>query len=152
MNATHEQYMHLALDLAREAAANGEIPVGCVIVTPDGEVIGRGRNRCITDCTAAAHAELEAIAQAGKHRRDWHLDGCTLYVTLEPCAMCAGAIINSRISRVFYGAREPNLGACGSVLNLFMEYPNRVELVGGICAQACAHILEEFFRGVRGER
>jgi tRNA(adenine34) deaminase len=141
--------MKIALNLAREAADDGEIPVGCVVVNADGEVIGRGRNRCETARTAAAHAELEAIAQAGETHGDWRLDGCRLYVTLEPCAMCAGAIINARISRVFYGAREPNLGACGSVINLFMEYPNRAELVGGILESACKEVLERFFKKVR---
>ena len=144
-----EEHMQNALALARAAAADGEVPVGCVIVAPSGEIIGRGRNRCVADCTAAAHAELEAIAMAGRARGDWHLDGCTLYVTLEPCAMCAGAIINSRIARVFYGAREENMGACGSVINLFMEYPNSTEIVGGVCAEECAELLGEFFRGIR---
>jgi len=141
----YEGFMNAALALAREAAVEGEVPVGCVIADANGEIIGRGRNRTAELHTAAAHAELEAIAQAGVATGDWRLDGCTLFVTLEPCAMCAGAIINSRVSRVFYGAREPNLGACGSVLNLFMEYPNRAEIVGGILAEECGAVLEKFF-------
>lgn len=145
----YEELMNAALALAREAAAEGEVPVGCVIVNRDGEIIGRGRNRTAQLHTAAAHAEIEAIAQAGAAIGDWRLDGCALFVTLEPCAMCAGAIINSRVSRVFFGAREPNLGACGSVLNLFMEYPNRAEIVGGICEPDCGAVLASFFAEAR---
>jgi len=146
---SHEEYMQLALNLAREASAVGEVPVGCVIVSAEGAVIGQGKNATIAENTAAAHAEIAAIQSAGDKIDDWRLDGCTMYVTLEPCAMCAGAIINSRISRVFYGAREPQLGACGSVVNLFMEYPNRAEITGGVCEAECAAVLEQFFKNVR---
>jgi tRNA(adenine34) deaminase len=142
--------MEIALKLAREAADEGEVPVGCVVVNADGEIVGRGRNRCEKARTAAAHAELEAIAGAGETLGGWRLDGCSLYVTLEPCAMCAGAIINARVGRVFYGAREPNRGACGSVINLFMEYPNRTKIVGGILENECKNTMERFFEGVRG--
>ena len=111
----HEDYMREALSLAREAAREGEVPVGCVIVK-DGEIIGRGRNRREELQRTSSHAEMEAIAQANERLRSWRLDGCTLYVTLEPCPMCAGAIVNARIPRVFYGARlrrraEPLYGA-----------------------------------------
>ena len=113
----HENYMREALLLAREAAAEGEVPVGCVIVK-DGEIIGRGRNRREEKQRTSSHAEMEAIAQANEALKSWRLDGCALYVTLEPCPMCAGAIINARIPRVFYGARDEAMGACGGVLNL----------------------------------
>jgi len=146
----HEFYMREALRLAREAAAAGEVPVGCVIVR-DGEIIGRGRNRREEKRSALSHAETEAIAQANAALQSWRLDGCALYVTLEPCAMCAGAILNARISRVYYGARDPAMGACGGVLNLFMEnFPRPPALVGGILAEECRTVLGDFFRELRG--
>ena len=141
--------MKKALGLAQQAALDGEVPVGCVIVDAAGNIIGRGRNRRETSKSALAHAELDAITEACASRGDWRLDGCSLYVTLEPCAMCAGAIINSRISRVFYGAKESVSGACGSVLNMFMEFPNSAQIVGGVLECECAAVLEEFFRTVR---
>ena len=107
----HEEYMRQALDLARQAAACGEVPVGCVIVK-DGRVIGRGRNRREERQAAWSHAEMEAMAQANRALGTWRLDGCTLYVTLEPCPMCAGAILNARVSRVYFGARDREMGAC----------------------------------------
>ena len=145
----HEKYMRQALDLARQAAACGEVPVGCVIVK-DGRVIGRGRNRR-EECQAAwSHAEMEAMAQANRALGTWRLDGCTLYVTLEPCPMCAGAILNARIPKVFYGARDSAFGACGGVTNLFMEqFPHRPALVGGILAEDCQAVLAEFFEKLR---
>lgn len=144
-------FMKEALKLALDSAREGEVPVGCVIADPEGRIIGTGQNRRETSKNALAHAELEAIAEACKSRRDWRLDGCSLYVTLEPCAMCAGAIISSRISRVFYGAKEPVSGACGSVLNMFMEFPNAVQITGGICESECAVVMEEFFKDVRNK-
>ena len=147
---THEEYMFRALELARQCIADGDVPVGCVIVSPDGTVVGEGRNRREADGLATAHAEVEAINMACKTLNSWRLSGCTLYVTLEPCPMCAGAILNARIPRVFYGARDRVMGACGGVLNLFMEdFPNRPALVGGILAEDCRKILEEFFRDIR---
>ena len=144
-----EQYMTQALELAREAMAEGEVPVGCVIVK-DGVVVGRGRNRRETCHTALGHAEIEAIATACETLGGWRLKDCTLYVTLEPCPMCAGAILNARIPRVYYGARDSVMGACGGVLNLFMEdFPNRPALVGGILEEACRQVLEDFFRSLR---
>ena len=144
-----ERFMHEALALAREAAAAGEVPVGCVIVL-NGEVVGRGRNRREETGRADGHAEMEAIAQANEALGAWRLDGCELYVTLEPCPMCAGAIINARISRVWYGARDEVMGACGGVLNLYMEdFPNRPKLVGGILERECREVLSDFFRGLR---
>lgn len=145
----HEEYMRQALDLAREAAACGEVPVGCVIVK-DGRVIGRGRNRREERQAAWSHAEMEAMAQANRALGTWRLDGCTLYVTLEPCPMCAGAILNARIPKVFYGARDSAFGACGGVTNLFMEqFPHRPALVGGILAEDCQAVLAEFFGKLR---
>lgn len=145
----HEEYMRQALDLARQAAACGEVPVGCVIVK-DGAVVGRGRNRREERQAAWSHAEMEAMAQANRALGTWRLDGCTLYVTLEPCPMCAGAILNARIPKVFYGARDSAFGACGGVTNLFMEqFPHRPALVGGILAEDCQAVLAEFFEKLR---
>lgn len=144
-----ERYMAEALALAREAAAAGEVPVGCVIVK-DGQIVGRGRNRREEKQAVSSHAEMEAMAQANAALGTWRLDGCDLYVTLEPCPMCAGAIINARVDRVFYGARDSAMGACGGVLNLFMEdFPHHPQLVGGILQEECRAVLTEFFRELR---
>ena len=145
-----EEYMRAALTLAHAAAADGEVPVGCVIVDAGGRIIGRGRNRRERTHRADAHAEMEAIAEACRARGTWRLDGCTLYVTLEPCPMCAGAILNARIPRVYYGARDRAMGACGGVLNLFMEdFPQHPALVGGVLAEECRAVLTDFFRQLR---
>ena len=147
--ADHEFYMREALALAKEAAAAGEVPVGCVIVR-DGQIVGRGRNRREEKQSTLSHAEMEAIAQANEMLGSWRLDDCTLYVTLEPCPMCAGAIINARIPRVYYGARDSAMGACGGVLNLFMEeFPHKPALVGGIMEEECRQVLADFFRDLR---
>ena len=152
MTKPHEYYMSQALKLAREAADAGEVPVGCVIVR-DGAVIGRGRNRREEKQAVNSHAELEAMAQANAAVGSWRLEGCELYVTLEPCPMCAGAILNARITRVYYGARDSAFGACGGVTNLFMEqFPNRPALVGGILAEECQAVLADFFNGLRQKR
>ena len=144
-----ETYMRAALELAEEAAEAGEVPVGCVIVR-DGQIVGRGRNRREEKRSALSHAETEAIAQANEYLRSWRLDGCELYVTLEPCPMCAGAILNARISKVFFGARDRAMGSCGGVLNLFMEdFPNRPAVVGGILEKECGEVLSRFFRELR---
>lgn len=146
---THEDYMQEALALARETAAQGEVPVGCVIVR-GGAVIGRGRNRREEKQAVSSHAEMEAMAQANAALGSWRLEDCDLYVTLEPCPMCAGAILNARVRRVFYGARDRAMGACGGVLNLFMEdFPHHPQLVGGILAEECQAVLSEFFKGLR---
>jgi tRNA(adenine34) deaminase len=145
----HEFYMREALALAHEAAARGEVPVGCVIVR-GGEIIGRGRNRREEKRATASHAEMEAIADANARLGSWRLDDCTLYVTLEPCPMCAGAILNARIPRVYYGARDEAMGACGGVLNLFMErFPATPALVGGVLAEECGEVLSAFFSALR---
>ena len=148
----HEEYMRQALALAQEAAAHGEVPVGCVIVR-EGLIVGRGRNRREEKQHTSSHAEMEAIRQANEVLGTWRLDDCTLYVTLEPCPMCAGAILNARITRVYYGARDSAFGACGGVTNLFMEqFPNRPALVGGILAEECQAVLADFFNGLRQKR
>ena len=144
-----EDYMREALALAREAAEAGEVPVGCVIVRK-GEIVGRGRNRREEKQAVSSHAEMEAMAQANARLGTWRLDDCELYVTLEPCPMCAGAILNARIPWVFYGARDPAFGACGGVLNLFLEdFPHRPALVGGILGEECRAVLADFFAGLR---
>ena len=145
----HELYMRQALALAQEAAAAGEVPVGCVIVR-EGKIIGRGRNRREEKQAVYSHAEMEAMAEANAALGSWRLEDCSLYVTLEPCPMCAGAIINARIPRVYYGARDREMGACGGVLNLFMErFPHRPALVGGILGEECRAVLSEFFKRLR---
>lgn len=146
-----EAYMQLALELAAEAAAAGEVPVGAVVVK-DGKVIGTGRNRREADRQAVAHAEIEAIAAACRNLGGWRLSGCDLYVTLEPCPMCAGAVINARIERVFFGAPDPKAGSCGSLTNLFLlPYNHRPTVQGGVCEAACAAQLRDFFGKLRKE-
>lgn len=144
-------FMDAALALAREAAADGEVPVGCVIVR-DGEIIGRGRNRRENGKSSLAHAEIEAIHEACKARGGWRLWDCTLYVTLEPCPMCAGAIINARIPRVVYGASDAKSGACGSVCDLFsMKFNHHPQVEKGLREAECAALLSEFFEHLRKE-
>jgi tRNA(adenine34) deaminase len=124
--------------------------VGCVITDREGTVIGTGYNRREADSSAVAHAEVEAITAACKAVGSWRLEGCTLYVTLEPCPMCAGAILNSRISTIRYGAKEPLSGCCGSILNLFEEgFGHRPRIYGGLLEEECAALLQEFFREKR---
>ena len=146
---TCEDYMRQALALAREAADAGEVPVGCVIVK-DGQVIGRGRNRREEDNDPSGHAEMAAIRDACRTIGDWRLTGTQLYVTLEPCPMCAGGIISARIPEVYYGAKDAGFGACGSVLNLFEEnFRHHPKIVGHILEAECAALLGDFFSGVR---
>ncbi len=145
-----EAYMSLALALAQEAAENGEVPVGCVIADSAGRVIGRGRNRREESGDATAHAELEAIREACRAVGDWRLEGCTLFVTLEPCPMCAGAIINARVPTLVFGAREALSGSCGSVIDLFSErYGHRPAVYPGVRKDDCAALLRDFFRDRR---
>ena len=144
------KYMKAALRLAAKAAEEGEVPVGAVVVC-DGKIVGRGRNRRETKKNALHHAEIEAIEKACKKLGGWRLHRCDLYVTLEPCPMCAGAILGARIPRVYYGARDRAMGACGGVLNLFMEdFPARPALVGGVLREECHQVLADFFRSLRG--
>ena len=146
----HEAYMRMALELAREAAENGEVPVGCVIADADGRVIGRGRNRREELRDASAHAEIEAIREACRALGDWRLEGCTLYVTLEPCPMCAGAIINARVPALVYGAADAVSGSCGSVIDLFFErYGHHPQVRGGVLGAESAALLRAFFGALR---
>ena len=144
-------FMDMALDLAREAAAEGEVPVGCVVVRGD-EVVGRGRNRREKDKSALAHAEIEAIREACGRLGGWRLWECTLYVTLEPCPMCAGAIINARIPRVVFGGEDKKGGACGSVCDLFsMDFNHHPKVEKGLMEEECTALLTEFFEKLRIE-
>ena len=145
----HEVFMRAALSLAREAAADGDVPVGCVIVR-DGEIVGRGRNRREAAGDATAHAEVEAIRDACARLGSWRLHRCTLYVTLEPCPMCAGAIINARVEELHYGVREEKSGCCGSVLNLFEErFNHHPRIYQGPLEGECAQVLQDFFDHLR---
>ena len=143
------EFMEAALALAREAMADGEVPVGCVIVR-GGEIVGRGRNRRETEKTALGHAEVEAIADACKHLGGWRLWDCTMYVTLEPCPMCAGAILNARIPKVVCGARDAKSGACGSVCDLFsMDFNHHPAIEYGLLEEESTALLQQFFADLR---
>ena len=144
--------MDAALELAMEAAREGEVPVGAVVVK-DGQVIATGRNRRELGKNALYHAELESIHNACQALGGWRLWQCELYVTLEPCPMCTGAIINSRIPKVYYGARDPKAGSCGSVVNLFsLPYNHRPQVVEGILGERCAQALTDFFAALREKK
>ncbi len=143
-------FMGMALDLAREAATLGEVPVGAVVVK-DGEILGRGCNQPIGRHDPTAHAEVMALRDAAQRLNNYRMPGCTLYVTLEPCAMCIGAIFHARIGRVVFGARDPKTGAAGSVINLFGEerLNHHAEIVGGVRAEECGALLSAFFAARR---
>lgn len=144
-----EFFMDQAIELAKEAANEGEVPVGAVVVI-DGRIVGRGRNRRETDKNALAHAEIEAINEACRTLGGWRLWQCDMYVTLEPCPMCTGAIINSRIKRLVYGASDSKAGSCGSVVNLFsLPYNHKPEVVSGLKQEDCAALLSDFFKKLR---
>ena len=148
MNDT--ELMQEALLLAKEAYDAGDVPVGCVIADPSGTIIGRGKNRREAKHDATAHAEIEAIREACFSLGDWRLDACTLVVTLEPCPMCAGAIINARIPKILYGAKEERSGSCGSVIDLFSEaYGHRPKVYSGILAEESRFLLQRFFSAAR---
>ena len=152
MMEREEAFMREALKLARAAAEEGEVPVGAVVVKGDA-FIAVGRNRRETAKNALCHAELEAIHNACVQLGGWRLWQCELYVTLEPCPMCAGAIINARIPRVIFGASDQKAGSCGSVVNLFeLPYNHKPELVGGVLADECAALLTDFFRKLRDKK
>lgn len=142
--------MREALSLARQAAESGEVPVGAVVVK-DGTVVGRGYNRPVSGKDPTAHAEVMALRDAAERIGNYRLGECELYVTLEPCAMCAGAIMHARVSRVVYGAADPKSGACGSVVDLFAE--NRLNhhatIVGGVMAEEAARLMQDFFSARR---
>lgn len=148
----HIFYMTEALKLASLAAEEGEVPVGAVVVC-DGEIVGRGRNRREKGKNALAHAEIEAINEACRTLGGWRLWKCDLYVTLEPCPMCTGAIINSRIKRLIYGADDLKAGSCKSVVNLFdFPYNHKPEIISGVCKNECSKILTDFFKTLRNKK
>ena len=151
MNEQDMNYMKQALALAGEAAACGEVPVGAIVVR-DGEIIGKGYNRRETWGSAIAHAEILAIEEACRAVGSWRLNGCTLYVTLEPCPMCTGAIVNARVDRVVFGVKDPAAGCCGSVLQIG-NYPfaRNLTVESGVSEEECAAILTHFFKQRRKE-
>jgi tRNA(Arg) A34 adenosine deaminase TadA len=147
---TDELYLRAAIAEAQSAEVSGEVPVGAIIVHQD-EIIGRGQTRVLRDSDPTAHAEIVALRQAALHLRNYRLEDCTLYATLEPCAMCAGAILHARIARLVYAAPDPKAGACGSVLSV-MNHPqlnHKVEVVSGLFAEECGALLTNFFRARR---
>ncbi len=153
MQSTDEKYMKEAIRQAKKAYAIGEVPIGCVIVYKD-KIIGRGYNRRTTDKNTLAHAELIAIRKAGRKMNDWRLEDCTLYVTLEPCQMCAGAIVQSRMTRVVVGCMNPKAGCAGSILNLLQmkEFNHQTELTTGVLGEECSRMMKEFFRELREKK
>ncbi len=150
---TKEQYMQEAIKEAKKAAKKDEVPVGAVMVC-NGEIIARGHNHKERKNNATAHAEIEAIAEACKKKGNWYLDDVSIYVTLEPCAMCAGALINSRIKEVIFGAYDPKSGCCGSVYNFLNDarFNHNCAVEGGIMANECGEVLTQFFAKKRAEK
>ena len=150
MMEQQEKYMKQAIRQAKRAYALGEVPIGCVIVYED-KIIARGYNRRNTDKNTLSHAEITAIRRASKKLGDWRLEGCTMYVTLEPCQMCAGALVQARIDKEVIGCMNPKAGCAGSVLNLLQmaEFNHQVEVERGVCREECSGILKQFFRELR---
>lgn len=148
------RFMNEAIALAKKAAELGEVPVGAVVVKKStGEIVGRGYNRRESDRSPLAHAELIAIDEASRNLGGWRLIDCELYVTLEPCPMCSGAIINSRVENVIFGAYDRRFGACGSVITLFdLPFNHRPELIGGVMEEECAGLMSEFFKSLRDKK
>jgi tRNA(adenine34) deaminase len=148
-----EKYMYLALEQARKAYALDEVPIGCII-TYEGKIIARGYNRRNIDKNTLAHAELAAIRKASKKLGDWRLDGCTIYVTLEPCQMCAGAIVQARISRIVIGSMNPKAGCAGSIINLLQmeQFNHQVEMETGVLNEECSRMLSDFFKELRQKK
>lgn len=146
-----EKYMHLAFEQAKKAEEQGEVPIGAVVVDKDGNVIGEGYNRRELDEDATQHAEMIAIRQACKKLNSWRLVDCSLFITLEPCPMCSGAIINSRLAEVYYGAFDPKAGAAGSVIDLFKveKFNHYPKIYGGLFRDQAAQMLKDFFREIR---
>lgn len=148
----HLAYMRRALELAEEAGAEGEVPVGCVIVR-EGVIVGEGRNRREKDKNALAHAELEAVGAACAALGGWRLHECDIYVTLEPCPMCAGAILNARLRNVVFGARDPKAGVLESRVRLFeLGFNHKPDILGGVMEEECGRLLSEFFQTLRTQR
>jgi len=150
MLTTDEKFMKQAIRQAKKAYAIGEVPIGCVIVH-DGKVIGRGYNRRTIDRNTLAHAEIQAIRKACKKMNDWRLEECTMYVTLEPCQMCSGAIVQSRMTRVVIGCMNPKAGCAGSILNLLQmeEFNHQVEMETGVLEEECSQMMKSFFKELR---
>lgn len=150
MLTTDEKFMKEAIKQAKKAYAIGEVPIGCVIVH-DGKIIGRGYNRRTIDKNTLAHAEIQAIRKACKKMNDWRLEECTMYVTLEPCQMCSGAIVQSRMTRVVVGCMNPKAGCAGSILNLLQmeEFNHQVELEIGVLEEECSQMMKSFFKELR---
>ena len=150
MLSTDEKYMKEAIKQARKAYEIGEVPIGCVIVYQD-KIIARGYNRRTIDKNTLAHAELIAIKKASTKMDDWRLEDCTMYVTLEPCQMCSGAIVQSRLARVVVGCMNPKAGCAGSILNLLQmqEFNHQVELTIGVLEEECSQMMKQFFRELR---
>lgn len=150
MQSLDERYMKEAIRQAKKAYGIGEVPIGCVIVYED-KIIGRGYNRRTIDKNTLAHAELAAIRKASRRMGDWRLEGCTMYVTLEPCQMCSGAIVQSRIPRVVIGCMNPKAGCAGSILNLLQmdEFNHQAELTTGVLEEECSQLMKDFFKELR---
>lgn len=150
MLSREEKYMKEAIKQAKKAMAIGDVPIGCVIVYND-KIIGRGYNRRMKDKNTLSHAELNAIKKASKVMNDWRLDGCEMYITLEPCQMCSGAIVQSRIKKVYVGAMNPKAGCAGSIMNLLQvsQFNHQVEFEKGILEEECSQMLTTFFRELR---
>ena len=153
MQSIDEKYMKEAIRQARKAYAIGEVPIGCVIVYKD-KIIGRGNNRRMADKNTMSHAELIAIRKASRKMDDWRLEECTMYVTLEPCQMCSGAIVQSRMSRVVVGCMNPKAGCAGSILNLLQmkEFNHQAELTTGVLEEECSQMMKDFFKELRSRR
>ena len=153
MQSIDEKYMKEAIRQARKAYAIGEVPIGCVIVSKD-KIIGRGYNRRMADKNTLSHAELIAIRKASRKMDDWRLEECTMYVTLEPCQMCSGAIVQSRMSRVVVGCMNPKAGCAGSILNLLQmkEFNHQAELTTGVLEEECSQMMKDFFKELRSRR
>lgn len=153
MTDTDETYMREAIRQAKKAYALGEVPIGCVIVCQD-KIIGRGYNRRTVDKNTLAHAELTAIRKASRKMGDWRLEGCTLYVTLEPCQMCSGAIVQSRMDRVVIGCMNPKAGCAGSILNLLQmeEFNHQVDITTGVMEEECSQMMKAFFKELREKK
>ena len=151
MQSIEEKYMKIALLEAQKSLKWGDVPIGCVIVSEEGKIIARAHNQREKTGIPTAHAEILAINKAGKKLKRWNLTGCTLYVTLEPCVMCAGAMVNARISKVVFGAYDKRFGCCGTIYNLASDekFNHRCEVVGGIMEEQCVSPIKEFFRQIR---